>query len=66
MKVYKRLPIQTGVAHQRILTLYDFIKAVQEELCPGENDLVTDIVMGSLKSGKVKFLKINRKPVEKL
>jgi hypothetical protein len=56
MKLHKRSPIKLGVTHQRILTLYDLIEAVQEEVCPEEEGLVTDVVIGSLKSGRVKFL----------
>ena len=56
MKVHKRLPIQLGVVNQRILTLYDLIKAVQDEVRPEEDGLVIDVVIDSLKSGRVKFL----------
>ena len=60
MKVHKRLPIQLSVINQRFLTLYDWIEAVQEEVCPEEDGLIIDVVIGSLKSGRVKLL--NSKP----
>jgi len=62
MKVHKRLPIQLGVINQRFLTLYDWIKAVQEEVCLEEDGLIIDVVIGSLKSGRVKLLNSKPKP----
>lgn len=56
INVESGFPIQTDVINHRFLTLYDLIETVQGEVRPKDDNLVIDVVIGSLKSGKVKFL----------
>ena len=47
-----------------ITTLYDLIEAISDEVQPGEESLLTDVVLHLLDSGKIKCygnLKVRRK-----
>jgi hypothetical protein len=55
---------KTAPEHQRaplVTTAYELIKAIDEELQPGEEQLVAPIFMDLIASGEVKFIS-NRGP----
>ena len=44
---------------KNVLTLYDLVEAFQEEVRPEDDELVANIIMCSLKTGKVRFTRDN-------